>query len=227
MKQIVFLHGALGSKKHFEKITKELTGYFEVFSFDFIGHGENNLHSEGLSIELFTEDLRNFISSNNLNKPSIFGYSMGGYVALNLALNETEMIDKIFTFATKFDWNEESANRESKMLNPEKIKEKVPKYAADLYELHGDKWEKLMSQTADFMVELGANPLFTSETMKSINNQVLISVGDKDSMVSIEESLIAYRSLQNSSFAVFPDTIHPISKINIKRLKDEMIRFFD
>ena len=161
-----------------------------------------------------------------LTGADIIGYSMGGYVALNLALNHPEKIGKIFTFATKFDWNPESALKESKMLNPHKILEKVPKFANELKELHGDKWERLVELTAEMMLGLGSEPTLKAEELSKIQNPVFISVGDKDSMVTIEESANAFRSLSNSRFTVFPATIHQITKIDLMRLRNELVEFF-
>jgi hypothetical protein len=54
---------------------------------------------------------------------------MGGYVALYLASANENLLDKIANLGTKFDWNPETALKESKMLNVEQIEIKVPKFA--------------------------------------------------------------------------------------------------
>ena len=47
------------------------------------------------------------------------GHSMGGYVALKLALKRPELVDRIITLGTKFNWTPEVAAKEVKMLNPD------------------------------------------------------------------------------------------------------------
>ena len=224
---LLLLHGALGSASQFSELEKLLENDFEVFKIDFSGHGKNELHPASISIELFTTDVLNFMAENNIESVHIFGYSMGGFVALILALQHPEKVKNIFTLATKFNWTKESAETEIKFLNPEKIKEKVPAFATHLHSLHGNKWEKLIQQTAEMMLQLGtANPLSFSELAK-IKTKVLLALGDSDKMVAVQETLDAQASLKNSTFHIFQNTPHPWEQVNQKLIVEEMIRFFD
>jgi pimeloyl-ACP methyl ester carboxylesterase len=226
MKKIIYLHGALGCSNQARELTRSLNFHFDCFSTDFTGHGFRPAYFGDLSIDLFTMDLYKFMDELEIVGADLVGYSMGGYVALNYARKYPDRVGKIFTFGTKFDWNPESALREAKMLNPQKILEKVPKFANELQELHGDKWERLVEQTAEMMLNLGSNPILTPEELSKIQNSVYISVGDKDSMITIEESANAFRSLPNARFTVFPSTIHQITKIDLMRLRNELVEFF-
>jgi pimeloyl-ACP methyl ester carboxylesterase len=58
---------------------------FEVHTLNFRGHGGRNFGAEDFSIDCFTEDVLNYLEEQNLDEIAILGYSMGGYVALNLA----------------------------------------------------------------------------------------------------------------------------------------------
>ncbi|MDX9789787.1 MAG: alpha/beta hydrolase [Candidatus Kapaibacterium sp.] len=226
MKKIIFLHGALGCSENFDTIRNEVQSNFDTYSFDFYGHGSLSSHDGAFSIENFTAQLRDFITENSLSEADIFAYSMGGYVALNYCLQYKVNKIKLMTFATKFDWNPITAQKEVKMLNPDKIIEKVPKFADDLIRMHGDNWKIMLQKSADLMLRTGENPLLTPDMLSSLTNKVRVCVGDKDLMVSIDESMLIQRSLQNSSLTVFPDTAHPLNKININRLKYEIIDFF-
>lgn len=116
------------------------------------------------------------------------------------------------TLGTKFEWNEEQALKESKMLNPEVILEKVPQYAQLLEKQHGSKWKQLLSAIADLMIDLGKNPPL-KDHFASINTPVQIMVGDNDSMVTLEESAHVYRNLPKAKLAVLPKTKHPMDKV--------------
>jgi pimeloyl-ACP methyl ester carboxylesterase len=112
------------------------------------------------------------------------------------------------------------------MLNPTIIKEKVPKYADSLLQLHGKNWELLMGKTATMMVQLGANPTFKNSDFETIETPVLVGVGDKDVMVSLEETIAVYRLLPNSQLLVMPNTTHPIDRINLELLTYQIRNFF-
>jgi pimeloyl-ACP methyl ester carboxylesterase len=212
MLNLILLHGALGHSQIFESLTEKLSLYFTIHAPLFSGHGTSELPEDGISIEKYSNELKEFIESNNLNDVYIFGHSMGGYVALCYAVQHPERLSSVITLGTKFHWTEEEALKESKMLNPETIAEKVPKYAALLEAQHGDKWKQLLHSIADLMVSLGKNPPLKNN-LSTINIPVQIMVGDQDNMVTLEESTDVFRSLPNARLAVLPDTKHPMDKV--------------
>lgn len=226
MQKILLLHGALGSAQNFLSLEKELSADFQVCRFSFEGHGGNEIPNEAFSIPRFAEEVLAFLAKNEIEIISIFGYSMGGYVGLYLAKHFPEKVSKLFTLATKLAWTVEGAKKEAAMLNPTKIKEKVPKYAAALAQLHGENWEILMQKTAEMMLNLGENPALQWADFEEITTPIRISVGDKDVMVSIEESLKAYRLLKNAQFWVAPNTPHPLEKVNVKELAHQIKMYF-
>jgi len=226
MQKLLLLHGALGSQDHFNNLKIELAQDFEMYSFNFKGHGASEIPDSDFTIAGFAEEVIAFLDQNNIEKISIFGYSMGGYVGLYLAKNFPEKVEKLFTLATKWDWTKENAIRESKMLNSTLIKEKVPKYANSLATLHGDNWETLMQKTAEMMLNLGANPTLNKDNLTEIETPTIVAVGDKDIMVSIEETVMVYRSLPNAQLLVMPNTAHPIERINTALLAYQIRNYF-
>lgn len=227
MQDILLLHGALGSKEQFCEIEKFLGRDFRTHTINFSGHGGEQIPAEAFRIELFSADIIKYLDKNKIESSDIFGYSMGGYAALWAAVKNPGRIGKIFTLATKFEWSEEIAVKETKMLNPQKIKEKVPAYAEQLIKRHGEKnWEKVLDSTAGMMNELGKKNILDAAALGSINNNVQVSVGDRDKMVTIEETVNAYRNLKNGKLLVLPDTPHPLEGVNAERLCYEIKRFF-
>lgn len=224
------MHGAIGSSVQLEKLADRLKDNFRITLLNFSGHGGKEIPYEPFSIKLFADDVLYMLNKSGIDKPDVFGYSMGGYVALYIARHFPEKLNRIFTLATKFDWNPESSLKESKMLDPEKLLEKIPDFANELSKRHSPAdWKKVLHKTAEMMIDMGKENNLTNlkkEDLALIKNEVRISVGDKDKMVSIEESLNAYRSLGNGSFYVIPDTPHPIEKVFVKRLSEEIKIFF-
>lgn len=193
----------------------------------FSGHGHTELPESGITIEKYTEEIRDYLVKENLEDVCVFGHSMGGYAALNCALRYPERINSIMTLGTKFHWTEEQALKESKMLDPEAILLKVPKYAEQLENQHGANWKQLLPAIAQMMVSLGKNPPLNESSLWAINIPVQIMTGDKDNMVSIEESIRAYRSIPNAKLAILPDTKHPMEKVRPNLLSDLMKDFWN
>lgn len=227
MKNLLLLHGALGSKEQFKSLEQVLMNEYKVHKLSFAGHGGETFPESELSIPFFAEQVIDYLDSCEIDKIDIFGYSMGGYVALYLAIHHPNRIGNIFTFATKFDWTLESAQKESSMLNPEVIEVKVPAYAEQLKSVHGENnWKILLNRTANMMISMAKFNYLPSENLTKIENKVMIGIGDKDKMVRLEETIAIYRALPNSSLMVLPNTAHPFDRINLEILSREILSFF-
>lgn len=214
MKDLILLHGALGADTLFEQLVKQLPETYQVYTFNLSGHGKTPFSNIGFGMEVFAEELAHFIQVNKLVKPLIFGYSMGGYVALHLEALQPNTFDSIITLGTKFEWNPEAAEKEASRLKPEIIEQKVPVFANMLATRHGDQWKALLEATATMMKALGQEPLLTKTCLSPIRIPVTIMRGDRDNMVSREESENAASYIPNASFKELQATPHPLEKVD-------------
>lgn len=225
---LLLLHGALGAVSQFESWIPVLEKHYEVHTLDFEGHGSQAFPEGPFRIEAFSENLRSYIESYGLGPVDIFGYSMGGYVALYLARQKPELINRVFTFATKLDWKPETSAKEVKMLDPDTIQNKVPHFAKMLEARHhGNEWRGHLERTAEMMIDLGNSPRLNQEDFEQIETPVRMGLGDRDRMVSLDETYRTYRALANSEFVVLPGTPHPIEKIRLARLLPFIVDFFE
>ncbi|MEX2379287.1 MAG: alpha/beta hydrolase [Vicingaceae bacterium] len=219
-KTILLLHGALGSKKQFSHLISTLDHNSDVHAINFSGHGGMEI-KEAYSMKLFMENVNDYVAKNQLQNVHIFGYSMGGYVALKLAASGAKFIQSISTLGTKFDWSEKATGKELKMLNPEKIEEKVPKFAASLKTEHqGEDWKKVVEQTAKMMLYLSQKEQLRNSDLQKINIPVTIALGDTDVMVSQAESQWAVNHLPNAQFKIIKNCPHPLTKVPIEAIKE-------
>ncbi len=227
MKNLIILHGALGAKTQFKEIAEQLKSHFAVHSFDFDGHGTKSDASGEYSIERFAQNLQDFMQQNEIRQPLIFGYSMGGYVALKLESLHPQSFEKLVTLGTKFDWTPESAEKESKMLNAEKIEEKVPAFAGYLKSLHGeDQWKKVLGETAHMMLNLGSKPALTNGDFAKISIPVQLLRGSKDVMVSEGETSTVQTQLSNADYLEIADWQHPINLIPSRELVQQLLSLY-
>jgi len=223
---LIVLHGALGATVQFDQLVELLSENFDVHTFNFSGHGGRSFNSD-FSIEEFAKNLDEFIQSKGLQHVDVFGYSMGGYVALKLASYKPDLIGKIHTLGTKFNWTPETAAKEVKMLNPEKIEEKVPAFAKALAERHApNDWKEVLNKTKEMMLALGDKNALTPQDFSSIGHQVIIGIGDEDNMATIEESEQVANNLPNGTLKKFEGFKHPIEQVDQKELANTLTKFF-
>lgn len=215
---LLLLHGALGSKDHFCSLKKRLEETYDVYAINFEGHGGEESVND-FSIQLFTGNVIEFIETHSINDVHIFGYSMGGYVALNEALKIPKKVKKILTLGTKFNWDMESAEAEVKLLNPTKIEEKVPQFAENLRQLHAPQdWKVVMNKTADMMINMARGAKLFDDDFKKIHQHVVIGIGSLDNMVSYEESEYVSNLLPNAQLIQLEGVKHPIETIGTEEL---------
>ena len=226
MEPILLLHGAIGAMDQLAELDKKLSSACTVHRLNFSGHGGFGYDEKKFSIHLFAHDVLNYLDKKKITSVSVFGYSMGGYVALYLAKHHPERIHKIITLATKFKWDEVIAAKEINMLQPGKIEEKLPAFAISLQKRHApDDWKKVLEKTAVMLFEMGKDNPLQRDDYLNIQHSTLLMLGDKDKMVTLEETQEVCQTLPNGQLSILQNTPHPIELVNTTALADKIIAF--
>ena len=198
--------------------------FLQVEVLELPGHGLRAAESQPYSRSLFRQSLVEALEYMFNAPPIIFGFSMGGYVALDVALHRPELVGRIITLGTKLLWTPEVAGKETAMLDPLKIAAKVPQFAERLARLHGEKhWQDVLQRTAAFMHSLGSGDSISNSDLEAIQVSVSLALGDRDNMVTLDETVEAYKALPNGALAVLPHTPHPLEKVDLNRLRELLI----
>lgn len=222
---ILLLHGALGEAGTLKPVQELLSKYFVPHIIEFRGHGKMSKENEPFSLNGFCEDILEYCNDHGLDKIPVFGYSMGGYVALRLSITYPGLFTRIFTLGTKLKWDREIASNETLKLNPGKIMEKVPQFAQVLEKRHGPEWKGVVRRTSEFMTGLGNGEGLVLADYKRIPIPVRLAIGDQDNMVSLEETVEVFESLDFGSITVMNDTPHPLEMVSGEMLCQEILDF--
>ncbi len=225
MNHILLLHGAIGAASQLQPLQSMLENDFKAHTLNFNGHGANAF-GNAFSIEQFATEVADYIRDNGLESIHIFGYSMGGYVAMYLATKHPDLVKSICTLATKFYWDEAVAEKEIKMLDADKIEEKIPAFAKQLELRHApNNWKDLLGKTKKMLIAMGNNNPLKTADYSTITNPVLLMLGDRDKMVLLEETVTVYKALPNAQMAVLPGTPHPLEQADMEQLAFQIKRF--
>jgi esterase/lipase len=217
---LLFLHGALGTSQDLSGLMSIFQERgFETHSFNFSGHGLAAAEPPEFRIDYFAQDLEKFLTQHEFKNLVVFGYSMGGYVALYHKANfEDSPIKMIFTYGTKFNWSEKAVSKEIIMLNPEHVLEKFPHHAEALATKHGERWKQLMRSTAHMMQNLERLDGLTREDMAEIEIPVFLILGDQDRMVTSEETHLTSSWLPHSQVKTISHSKHELERSNLKEI---------
>jgi pimeloyl-ACP methyl ester carboxylesterase len=228
MKQdLILVHGALSSAQQMSVIAKSLEEHYSCSLPTLLGHGGKAIPPDGYSFGLFAQDLLQHMDEKGIQKADFFGYSMGGYAAMVLALAHPERVGRIATLGTKFDWNPTTALRETQMLNPDIMEQKIPAFTSYLSKVHAPvPWRDVVSETASFMKRLGNNPDLHASALRNLKQVCLLLVGDQDSTAGVDATRTAAMCLPNGAFKVLPDTPHVLEKANVDVITSNLKDFF-
>jgi esterase len=91
---LIIAHGFLGSLDNWRTMSTRLAAHCRVYAVDLRNHGRSP-HSNVMNYLVMAQDLREFIENHGLRSPVILGHSMGGKVAMQLALQYPEQVDKL------------------------------------------------------------------------------------------------------------------------------------
>ncbi|MBT8146963.1 MAG: alpha/beta fold hydrolase [Gammaproteobacteria bacterium] len=93
-KPLIILHGLFGNLKNWNWQARELAADFSVYALDLRNHGESP-HSNAMDYQVMADDVLEFIESNALEEVYLLGHSMGGKVAMQLALDNPHRVNKL------------------------------------------------------------------------------------------------------------------------------------
>jgi len=94
---VLFLHGFMGSSKDWRNVIAALEGRYRCLAVNLPGHGASlGLPPEDYTTEGAVQNLLGLLDELNIEYPALVGYSMGGRLALYLALRHPERCAGLF-----------------------------------------------------------------------------------------------------------------------------------
>jgi pimeloyl-ACP methyl ester carboxylesterase len=163
---MILLHGGLGSGEMFGPNLPTLADHHQVIVVDLQGHGRTADIDRPLDVRLMAHDIAALIDHLGLEKPDVVGYSLGGGVAFQVAIQHPEKVGRLVSA---------SANIRRDAIYPEMLQQQgqVSAAAAEslkdtpMYELYQrvaprpedfprllDKMGEAMAKDFDFTAEI-------------------------------------------------------------------------
>ncbi|MDT8414366.1 MAG: alpha/beta fold hydrolase [Flavobacteriaceae bacterium] len=94
-KPLLILHGFLGMLDNWKTIGNQLANDgFQVHLIDLRNHG-NSFHNDEFNYDVMAYDIKKYCDSHQLNSCCILGHSMGGKVAMKVAVSYPNLVSKL------------------------------------------------------------------------------------------------------------------------------------
>jgi pimeloyl-ACP methyl ester carboxylesterase len=204
---LVLLHGAFGFVEGWGAILPKLTKTHQVIAIELQGHGHTNDLDRPLTYEQMAEDTAALLNQLKIKNADFFGYSMGGTVALRVAIRHPELVRKLAIYGS-------CAGKPQDVYDPESYKQyqsisgdfapPVLKEPYDRTAPDPKRWPVLVTKVK----ELGRDfKGYSAAELKAIKAHPLVMMGDRD-VVRPEHAVEMYRQIPNAQLAIFPGGDH-------------------
>jgi pimeloyl-ACP methyl ester carboxylesterase len=215
----MLLHGAMGTiESCFAALLPTLARHFEVIAVELQGHGHTRDVARPLTYEGMAGDIASMLDALGIERAHFVGYSMGGAVALELALDRPDLVDHlVFAGGAAFD---------NSGMHPELI---AMLESFDPHELDGTPWHLAYRRVApdpdaweSLVVKANqldrAGPSWPRGRLTGLQVPTLLIIGDAD-VVQPEHTVEMFRllgggvpgdlvELPAAQLAVLPGTSH-------------------
>jgi 3-oxoadipate enol-lactonase len=239
---IIFIHGFPMNKSSWNKQLDVLKENYRVIAYDIRGHGESESGTSAFSIERFVSDLLYFMDALKIEKASLCGLSMGGYIALNAIENCPNRFDSVVLSDTHCI-NDSKKIIEKRLNSIESInKNGVKKYAEDTVknlfapesfstktsEIEAVK-EMIVNTSEESLTKTLLALCIREETcslLHYIKIPTLILVGEHDIIAPPEVATFMHEKIKNSMLHIIAGAGHLSNLENPTEFNHQLIKFF-
>lgn len=226
-----------------EQVVEELSKQYKILLFDNRGAGRSEAPTGQYSIDLFAKDTVDIMTALQIDRANIFGISMGGMIAQEIALNYPERVKKLILGCTNVGpLHSVSAAPEvlNKLINPsyESVEERINQTISILIPeeyiaQHKDKVDEFIKRLLiapikpePFLCQLGAIMRFNSfDRLKQIKVPTLVLAGDQDVLIPPQNSEILVNNIPNARLEIFKGCGHGFLTQVQGELCDMLIEF--
>jgi pimeloyl-ACP methyl ester carboxylesterase len=204
---LVLLHGAFGFVEGWAPVLPTLTKTHQVIALELQGHGHTNDLDRPITYEQHVEDTAALLKQLKIKDADFFGYSMGGVVALGVAIRHPELVRKLIVLGSGArplkEIFEPEFYKQFQSLSPD-FAPPVLKEPYDRMSPDPTRWPILVTKIKDMGNGFKG---YSAAEMKTIKAPTLVMLGDRDG-VRPEHAVEMWRLIPGAQLAIFPGGDH-------------------
>lgn len=235
---LVLLHGGLfDADLQFGALHPDLSRGRQVVTMDFQGHGRtNDVDGRPISVDRLASDVVGLLEHLGLQQVDVFGFSLGGAVALQLAIDHPELVRRVVISSVAFhpDGNRGGNAEAVGEMTVDMIAGTPMEQAYRARSPHPEKLQTLLTKLGQFLQDV---PAWSDDDIRGIAAPTLITVGDCD-MVRLEHAVRFlqlrggdvngdFAGVPASQLAIFPGTTHFFGLSRATMVVDAVTTFLD
>lgn len=201
---VLLLHGGFGNSNYFGHLIPVLVEHgYRVIAMDSRGHGRSTRDDAPISYHLMAGDVIGLLDQLGITRVNLVGWSDGGCIGFDLALNHPDRLAGLFAFGANADV---SGDREGF--------DKTPGFAAYLKRTP-DEYRKLSPTPGrwdDFSAAVGKMwatlPAFTAAQLRSIKVPTVIADGEYDEAIKQSHDRYMADTIPGARLEILPNVSH-------------------
>lgn len=221
---VIFLHGYPFSKAMWKKQLEFLQATNRVIACDIRGFGDSEDESSILSIDLFAEDLLQFMDSLKIEKAIVCGLSMGGYIALNAYKRFPERFEALILCDTQCIADtpavKEKRNKTIDDISANGVKNFNDGFIENVFHKDSlsnkkelvEELRTVVFANSQHIITAGLTALAerteTCSTLSVINIPTLIICGREDTVTPLAQSDFMHQMIEGSTIRVIDNAGH-------------------
>jgi pimeloyl-ACP methyl ester carboxylesterase len=202
---LLLLHGAFLTVESWGRLVPELARSRQVIAVELQGHGHTADVDRPLSFTQMAEDVAALLREIKVERTDVYGYSMGGTVALALAARHPGLVRKLIVQGSTYNkdgWEPEAFKQFSALppdFAPGPLKDPYDKVAPD-----PKRWPVLVAKVKEMEITFEGLP---DRDLKAITAETLIIMGDREGLRP-EQAVAMYRLIPKAQLAILPGADH-------------------
>ena len=238
---IIFIHGFPLNKSMWNEQVVAFTKDYRVIVYDIRGFGNSDAGTDDFTIELFVSDLLELMDLLKIEKATLCGLSMGGYIALNAIENFPKRFDALILCDTNCI-SDSAKNIEKRLMAIKSIRKNgLEQYAEESLkvlfapESYVTSKEKIAA-VKEMIMQTSLKTLLstllalirrkeTCTKLTDIHIPVLIVVGKEDQITPLEAAKLMKKKIQKATLHIIEHAGHLSNIENSFEFNDRIEKF--
>ncbi|MGE0116563.1 MAG: alpha/beta fold hydrolase [Dongiaceae bacterium] len=200
---LILLHGGLGHSDVWGNQIPALAERFKVITADSRGHGRSTRSAQPYSYALMASDVLALMDHLKIEKASILGWSDGGIIGIDIAINHPERLNRLFAFGA----NVNVAGLRSDIADSAVFNKYIEVAGQDYVRL-----SKTPKEYDAFVAQIGemwaTQPNYTPEQLGKITTPVAIADGEHDEGIRQEHNTEMANAIPGAKLVILKGVSH-------------------
>lgn len=200
---LILIHGGLGNAGYWERQIPVFAQHYQVIALDSRGHGRSTFTEEPINYALMTADVIALMDYLKLDKADIVGWSDGGIIGLDMAINYPERVHRIVAYGANYNPSGVRADiGESATFNAY-----IEQAATDYQTLSPapDQWDAFLNNIGTMWA---TEPNYTAAQLGAITTPILILDGKEEEAIDTNHTKEMADLIPGAELLLIPETGH-------------------